>query len=171
MSWRLFLGAGRRDGRGGRGKSEATAWRLRVVIFSIRHAPLAQQPGVHDLPLVPASRLKIQKRRSRLLQFKKELERISGASLPGIDGLRLDPPVPLPDDQRLRFPLFHSLRVRLNREFPICEYGKVKANDHGSGFCHEKAGLKFPGFLKIIRSARRHDSLSVHEACASLLTN
>jgi hypothetical protein len=134
MRWRPS-GAGLRDGRGGRCKS-------------IRHAPLAQQPGVHDLPLVPASRLKIQKRRSRLLQLKKELERIPGAGLFGIDGLRLDPPVPLPDDQRLRFPLFHSLRVRLNREFPICENGKVKANDCSSGFCYEKADLKFPGFLE-----------------------
>jgi hypothetical protein len=116
--------------------------------FSIRHAPLAQQPGVHDLPLVPTSRLKIQKRRSRLLQLKKELERIPGASLFGIDGLRLDPPVPLPDDQRLRFPLLHSRRVRLNREIPICEDGKVKASDYSSGFCYEKADLKFPGFLK-----------------------
>jgi hypothetical protein len=60
----------------------------------------------------------------------------------------LDPSVPLQDDQRLCFPLFHSLRVRLNREIPICQNGKVKANDYSSGFCYDKANLKFPGFLK-----------------------
>jgi hypothetical protein len=135
MRWRPS-GAGLRDGRGGRCKS-------------IRHAPLAQQPGVHDLPLVPASRLKIQKRRSRLLQLKKELERVPGAGLFGIDGLRLDPPVPLPDDQRLRFPLFHSLRVRLNREIPICENGKVKAND-----CTPVAMRKLTQISRIFRIIR-----------------
>jgi hypothetical protein len=101
---------------------------------------------VHDLPLVSTSRLKIQKRRSRLLQLKKELERISGAGLPGIDGLRFDPQVPLPDDQRLCFPLFHSLRARLNREIPICENGKVKANDYSSVFAMRKLTSNFPDF-------------------------
>lgn len=86
---------------------------------SIRHAVFAQQPRVHDLPFVPASRLEIQQRRSRILQLKKKLKRIPRARLVGIDGTRLAPAVPLRDNQRPCFPLFHSTHARLNYEtFP-----------------------------------------------------
>ena len=84
--------------------------------ISIRHASLAHQPAVHDLPLVLTSWSKIQKRRSRLLQLKKEFKRIPGARRLGIDGLRLDPSVPLPDNQRLRVLLSHSTHARSNDE-------------------------------------------------------
>jgi hypothetical protein len=39
----------------------------------IRDAPSAAQPGVNDLPLIPALVLEIPKRRLRIVQFKKEL--------------------------------------------------------------------------------------------------
>src|ERR1700694_4725764 len=42
----------------------------------------SQQPAVHDLPLVLTSCLKIQKRRSQLLQLNEEFRRISGAGSP-----------------------------------------------------------------------------------------
>jgi len=67
---------------------------------------------VHDLPLVPTPWLKLQKRRLCLLQLKKELKRISSARLLGINGLRLDPSVPLADHQRLDDLLFHSVHAR-----------------------------------------------------------
>jgi hypothetical protein len=69
--------------------------------MSIRYSSLARQPAVYDLPLVLTSWSKIQKRRSRLLQLKKEFKRIAGARDLGFDGLRLDPSVPLPDNQWL----------------------------------------------------------------------
>jgi hypothetical protein len=40
---------------------------------AIREAPRAEQPGVDDLPFVPAPVLEIQKRRLCILQFEKEL--------------------------------------------------------------------------------------------------
>jgi hypothetical protein len=36
----------------------------------------------------------------------------------------------------------------LNREIPICQNGRLNANDYSSGFCCDKADLKFPGSLK-----------------------
>src|SRR5437899_9596189 len=92
--------------------------------ISIRHACLAHQPAVHDLPLVLTSWSKIQQRRARLLQLKKEFKRIAGARCLGIDGLRLDPSVPLPDNQRLRVLLSHSTHVRSNGELSTCEDGQ-----------------------------------------------
>ena len=92
--------------------------------ISIRHASLAHQPAVHDLPLVLTSWSKIQKRRSRLLQLKKEFKRIPGARRLGIDGLRLDPSVPLPDNQRLRVLLSHPTHARSNDELSTCEDGQ-----------------------------------------------
>ena len=94
--------------RCGRCQGRKRTQRVPARNSSVRHPSRAQQPAVHDLPLVPSSWLKTQKRRSRLFQLKKELERISGARCSGIDGLRLDPSVPLPDNQRLHVFLFHS---------------------------------------------------------------
>lgn len=74
------------------------------------HAPRVEQPVVHDLPLVPASCLEIQQCRPRVLQLYKELQRISTGRSAGIDGLRLDPLVPLPDNQTPRSFLLHRLR-------------------------------------------------------------
>jgi hypothetical protein len=102
---------------------------------------------VHNLPLVSASWLKIQKRRSRLLQPKKELKRISGARPPGIDGLRLDPSVPLPDNQRLHVLLFHSTRARLNCEIPIRENDNVRV---GSGETTAEVALSLDGQERIV---------------------
>ena len=79
------------------------------------HAPRVEQPVVHDLPLVPASCLEIQQCRSRVLQLYKELQRISTGRPAGIDGLRLDPLVPFPDDQTPRSFLFHRLRQTQKR--------------------------------------------------------
>ena len=72
------------------------------------HASRVEQPVVHDLPLVPASCLEIQQCRSRVLQLYKELQRISTGRPAGIDGLRLDPLVPFPDNQTPRSFLFHE---------------------------------------------------------------
>ena len=103
---------------------------------------------MHDLPLVPTSWLKIQKRRSGRLQLKKKLKRISGARPPGIDGLRLGPSVPLPDNQRLHVLLFHSTHARLNCELPICENGNVRANDYKIDSTYERRRPQFPRMLK-----------------------
>src|SRR5258705_225469 len=109
--------------------------------ISIRHSSLAHQPAVHDLPLVLTSWSKIQKRGSRLLQLKKEFKRIAGARCLGIDGLRLDPSVPLPDNQRLCVLLSHSTHARSNGELSTCEDGNVRANDYEMVFRHEENGL------------------------------
>jgi len=79
------------------------------------HAPRVEQPVVHDLPLVPAPCLEIQQCRSRVLQLYKELQRISTGRGTGIDGLRLDPLIPFPDDQTPRSFLFHRLRQTQKR--------------------------------------------------------
>ena len=110
--------------------------------ISIRHASLAHQPAVHDLPLVLTSWSKIQKRRSRLLQLKKEFKRIPGARRLGIDGLRLDPSVPLPDNQRLCVLLSHPTHARSNDELSTCEDGNVRANDYKIVPSIGKDGLK-----------------------------
>lgn len=68
-----------------------------------------------DLPFVPASGLKIQQSGSRVLQLKKELQRIPAGWPTGIHALRLDPAVPLPDNQTFRFFLFHSIRTAQSR--------------------------------------------------------
>jgi hypothetical protein len=74
------------------------------------HAPRVEQPVVHDLPLVPASSLEIQQCGSLVLQLYKELQRIPTGRPAGIDGLRLDPLVPFPDDQTPRSFLLHRFR-------------------------------------------------------------
>src|ERR1700719_4228744 len=83
---------------------------LRAITFEAdpMHAPRVEQPVVHDLPLVPASCLEIQQCRSRVLQLYKELQRISTGRPAGIDGLRLDPLVPFPDNQTPRSFRFHE---------------------------------------------------------------
>ena len=110
--------------------------------ISIRHPSLAHQPAVHDLPLVLTSWSKIQKRRSRLLQLKKEFKRIPGARRLGIDGLRLDPSIPLPDNQRLCVLLSHPTHARSNDELSTCEDGNVRANDYKIVPSIGKDGLK-----------------------------
>jgi hypothetical protein len=66
---------------------------------------------MHDLPLVPALRLKVQKRRARVLQLNKELKRVSSTSyLPRRGGLGSDPSIPLLDNQRPCFSLLQSTR-------------------------------------------------------------
>jgi len=79
------------------------------------NAPRVEQPGVHDLPLVPASCLKIQQRGSRVLQLQKELQRVPAGCRGGIDRLRSDPPIPLLDDQASGFFLLHFQRGRTER--------------------------------------------------------
>jgi uncharacterized protein DUF6544 len=83
----------------------------------------------------------------RLLQPKKELKRISGARPPGIDGLRLDPSVSLPDNQRLHVLLFHSTRARLNCEIPIRENDNVRV---GSGETTAEVALSLDGQGRIV---------------------
>jgi hypothetical protein len=75
---------------------------------------LAQQPAIDDVPFVASSGLEIQKVRFPVLKFKIEFKRIPAGGVVGIDRLRLQPAFPFPDDQDLRFFLFHSTR-------PICE--------------------------------------------------
>jgi len=52
------------------------------------------------------------------LQFKKEFQRFPAGGAAGFDGLRLQPSLPLPDDQDFRFLLLHNAR-------PICEPGRA----------------------------------------------
>ena len=80
--------------------------------------PFAQQPAVHDLPLVLTSWSKIQERRSRLLQLKKEFIGVPRARCLGTDGLRLDPSVPLPDNQRLTACCFIQHRLSRMADYP-----------------------------------------------------
>src|SRR3954454_14759281 len=82
---------------------------------SIQYPTLVQQPVVYNLPLVSTSWLKIQKWRLRIFQFEKELKRVAGAGVSGLDRLGLHPLVPLLDNQRLQFLLFHLASARFIR--------------------------------------------------------
>jgi hypothetical protein len=70
--------------------------------------PLAQQPRMDDSPLVASSRLKIQQWRARILEFKKELQRLSAGWPAGLTGMRLKPAVPFPNNQSSRVFLSHQ---------------------------------------------------------------
>ena len=69
---------------------------------------IAQQPGVDNSPLVASPRLKIQQWRTRILQFKKELQRVSAGWPAGFNGMRLKPAVPFPNDQSFCVFLSHQ---------------------------------------------------------------
>jgi len=75
---------------------------------------LPQEPAVDDVPLVASPGLKIQERRSAVLKFKIKFQRVPSGRVRRVDGLRLQPPLPLPGDQDFRFFLFHATR-------PVCE--------------------------------------------------
>jgi len=75
---------------------------------------LPQEPAVDDVPLVASPGLKIQERRSAVLKFKIKFQRVPSGRVRRVDGLRLQPPLPLPGDQNFRFFLFHATR-------PVCE--------------------------------------------------
>src|SRR4029079_8681249 len=57
-----------------------------------------QQPRVNDPPLVLSARLEIQQRRSAVLQFVEELQRVFSGRPVLLDRLRQDPAVPLLND-------------------------------------------------------------------------
>lgn len=46
---------------------------ISLATSSIKQPFLAQKPGMNHTPLVASSRLKVQERRARILQFEKEL--------------------------------------------------------------------------------------------------
>ena len=81
---------------------------MAVRFAPIREAPRVEQPGVDDLALVPASCWKIQNAARASWSSRKNFNESRPVHLTGIDGLRLDPLIPLPDDQALRFFLLHS---------------------------------------------------------------
>jgi hypothetical protein len=78
---------------------------------------------MHDLPLIPPFRLKIQKRGTRVLQLKKKLKRLSGTRPFGLDDMRFDPSIPLLDNQRLCFSVLHP-------RDPDLREGNAKATDY-----------------------------------------
>ena len=71
-----------------------------------------QQPGVNDPPFVLPPRLEIQQRRSVVLQFVEEPQRILSGGPARINCLRENPLVPLLQDQDPCFALF------IRRAFP-----------------------------------------------------
>src|SRR5262249_20200919 len=71
---------------------------------------LPQRAALWDGPLGASPRLKIQERRLVVLKFKIKLQRFPAGSTFGVDGLRLQPPLPFPGDQDFRFFLFHATR-------------------------------------------------------------
>jgi hypothetical protein len=73
----------------------------------IGQPPGAQQPGVNDPPFVLAPRLEIQQRRSIVLQFVKEPQRILAGRSIRIDSLRQNPVVPLLNYQDPCLALLH----------------------------------------------------------------
>ena len=75
---------------------------------SVLSLAIAQQPRMDNWPLVASPRLKIQQWRPRILQFKKELQRVSAGWPAGINGMRLKPAVPFPNDQSSRVFLSHQ---------------------------------------------------------------
>ena len=87
-------------------------WLFRFA--AIREAPRAEQPGVDDFATCPGLLFENPKVQiARPVALEGTLTNL-GQLPPGIDGLRLDPSVPLPDDEALRFFLFHSTRAGLN---------------------------------------------------------
>jgi hypothetical protein len=74
----------------------------------LKSLAIAQQPGMDNWPLVASPRLKIQEWRPRILQFKKEPQRVSASWPAGFNGMRLKPALPFPNNQRSRVFLFHQ---------------------------------------------------------------
>src|SRR5262249_19003344 len=64
---------------------------------------LAQQPAGDDVPFVAAPGLEIQETGLVVLKFKIEFQRVPPGGTDGVNGLRLQPLLPFPDDQNLGF--------------------------------------------------------------------
>jgi hypothetical protein len=79
----------------------------RARMASIRYAPLAQQPGMDDLPLVASVWSKIQKRRAPVLKLAKKLYRVSGSWHRWINRMSSKPTIPFQKNQRFPFVLSH----------------------------------------------------------------
>ena len=84
----------------------------------VEDAVLAQEPGVHDLPLVPSPRLEVQKLGSPVLQIEIEFERVPAGGRAGGDRLVGEPTVPFPNDEIPQILLFHSYAPK-NRWSPV----------------------------------------------------
>ena len=74
----------------------------------LKSVATAQQPRIDNSPLVASPRLKIQQWRTRILQFKKELQRVSASWPAGFNGMRLKPTVPFPNNQSFCVFLSHQ---------------------------------------------------------------
>ena len=75
---------------------------------SIGDAPLVEQPGMDDLPLVTSTWSEIQKRRPPVLKLVKELQRVSGSGRWRIIRLILKPTIPFLKNEGLPFVLSHG---------------------------------------------------------------
>src|SRR5258708_18711529 len=96
--------------RGGARGSRAASWLIwpcTTRARSIRHPALADQPGVDELPFVPASGLEVEQWGPAVLQLEEELQRLAPGCSTGINGLAFHPPVPFPDSQRPCVLLLH----------------------------------------------------------------
>ena len=71
---------------------------------------------MHDLPLVPSSRLEVQQLGSPVLEIEIEFERVPPGCRARRDRLAREPAVPLPDDQISQILLFHCLRAQKSLE-------------------------------------------------------
>ena len=89
-----------------------------------RNAAFAQQPGVDDAPLIAPPRWKIEKRGPRVLEFEEEFQRVPATRAAGIDGLSLDPPIPLKNDEAFCFLVFHSTRSGIQNAFCEDRHGR-----------------------------------------------
>ena len=75
---------------------------------SIGDAPLVEQPGMDDLPLVTSTWSEIQKRRPPVLKLVKELQRVSGSVRWRIIRLSLKPTIPFLKNEGFPYVLSHG---------------------------------------------------------------
>ena len=74
---------------------------------SVGDAPLVQQAGMDDLPLVAAVWPEIQKRGPFVLKLAKKLQRVSGGWRWRVDRLGLNPAIPFQEKEGFPFVLSH----------------------------------------------------------------
>jgi hypothetical protein len=143
--------------------------------LSIGDAACMVQPGVDDLPLVAPAGPEVQKRRSSVLKFAEEFQRIAGGRHCRIHWLSLQPTIPL--RQHLGFPLIlsHRRRVLVTKvEAPSEKRPRVVALVFGCRSCAASLGgaiRKTPGSavpMNIFKTHYAWEGLNVSK-CVHLL--
>jgi hypothetical protein len=117
-------------------KPLATSQSPARLLYAIR----VEQPGVDDKPFVAPLCPEVEERRSRILQFKKELQGVSPGCFTGCDPLFFDPLVPFLDHQTLRLFLLHNsspdLQFETRAQFKQKDFKTVFRDDESGGYLH-----------------------------------